>query len=128
MIMLAQPHPYQPAFGETFGLAVPTRYAAETHALFNTLMAADAAFTPSLLRMSRRTRWLCRALAALLLVGRTPRSGPALRQQLQIEAAVGLLMIATAINGRMKFLEKLYCLIGGLLIVVNSLMTQIDNF
>ncbi|MHB8626303.1 MAG: hypothetical protein ACYDBJ_10945 [Aggregatilineales bacterium] len=124
--MLAQPHPYQQAFGETFGLDVPTRYTAETHALFNTLMAADAAFTPALLHMSRWTRWICRALAALLLVGRASRGGPELRQQLQIEAAVGLFLIVTALTGHMRFLEKLYCLVGGLLIVANSLMTQVE--
>lgn len=126
MAIQAQPHPNQQAFGETFGLDVPTRYTAETHGLFNTIMAADAALTPTLLHMSRRTRWVCRALAMLLLAGRTARTGTDLRRQLQLEAAVGLLLMAAAISGRMRFLEKAYCLIGGLLMLANSLMTQVE--
>ena len=125
MAIQAQPHPYQQAFGETFGLDVPTRYPAETHGLFNSIMAADAAITPTLLHMSRRTRLICRALAAVLLAGRA-RSGSDLRQQLQLEAAVGVLLMVAALMGRMKFLEKAYWLIGGLLIVANSLMTQVE--
>ena len=126
MAIQAQPHPDWQAFGETFGFDVPTRYPAETHGMFNSIMAADAAITPTLLHMSRRTRWVCRALAALLLAGRTPKTGSDLRQQLQLEAAVGVLLMVAALTGRMKFLEKAYWLIGGLLIVANSLMTQIE--
>lgn len=119
-----QPHPSEPAFGETLGLDMPTRYPAETHAFFNSLLAADASLTPVLLRMSRGTRWLCRGVATLLLVGRVPRSGSELRQQLQIELASGLLVVSIALTRRMKFLERCYCLIVGVLMVANSLMTQ----
>jgi hypothetical protein len=124
--MQTQPHPYLQAFGETLGLDVPTRYTAETHALFNSLLAADASLTPLLIRTSKRTRWVCRGLAMLLMAGRAPRSGSELRQQLQFEAAVGSLVISMALVRRMKFLERCYCLIVGVLMVANSLMTQVE--
>ncbi len=125
--MQYQPHSGLLAFGETFGLDVPTRYPAETHDLFNTLLAADSMILPALLGLSPWTRWLYRALAALLVAGRRPHTPVERRQQLQVEATAGLALMGAALFGRLRAIARISVFVSGLLILANSLMTQVED-
>jgi len=125
--MQAVPDAQQLAFGETFGFDVPTRYPAATHRFINGLMATDATLTPRLLRMSRRTRAICRIVAPLLMAVRTVRSDADLRRQLQVEIAAGLICVLAAFVARIRFGERLYLLAGGIGLIGNALMTQVAD-
>jgi hypothetical protein len=116
-----------PAYGETLGFDVPTRYAPETHATFNLIMAADSLITPVLFGMSGRTVWFCRFLSGLLFVTHSNTSDLELRQRLQIEAWTGAALLVLAYQGGVthRFFERAYLFIGGLMMIGNALMTQI---
>ena len=116
-----------PAFGESFGLELPTKYNAETHANFNTIMAADSLLTPMLLNMSLRTKWLCRLLALALLVLRDNQGDLTLRYRLELEAVGGIGLIFLGLRGSVSpwLLERLYLIIGGSMMIANALMTQV---
>jgi hypothetical protein len=117
-----------PAFGETLGVDVPTRYDSTAHATVNTLMIADSLITPVLLGMSGPTVWTCRAIAALLFITRTSSVELPLRRQLEIEAATGIGLIFLALRGQIskKWFENAYLFAGGVMMVANSLMTEVD--
>lgn len=119
--------PATQAYGETLGLGVPTRYNLPTHSVVNLVMAADSLITPMLFNMSPVTKWICRALAGLLLV--TRMDSLEVRARLQWEVAVGLLLIGAALTGRVtsRFFENMYLLFGGLLMVANALMTEVHS-
>lgn len=123
-----KPKPELMAFGENFGIAVPTKYSEETHALFNTIMAIDSAVTPMIFGMSGRTVWLCRLLAGALFVLRDNSTDLRLRYRLQIEVAAGVALIWLALRGSVTpwLFERLYLIIGGGMIVANALMTQVE--
>jgi hypothetical protein len=125
--MQTVPDAHQPAFGETFGIDVPTRYPAATHHFINGIMAADSSITPTLFRMSRRTRFICRVLVALLMASRTARTDADLRRQLQLEIAAGLICLLAAVFSNIRFLERIYLLGGGVMMIGNALMTQVDG-
>jgi hypothetical protein len=124
--MQFEPAPHAQAFGELFGLEVPTRYPEETHHFINQIMAADCLVTPLILRMRFPTVWLCRALAGLLLVTGRRSNDLSLRSRLTFEVVVGLAVMITALSrrSRIRTLERLYLAFGGLLMVANALMTQ----
>jgi hypothetical protein len=117
------------AFGERFGLDVPTRYPEETHAFLNQIMALDSVVTPMITRMSSPTVWFCRGLATLLAFTSVTNSSLMLRNRLTLEIAVGLAAIAFALvnTARLPFLERCYLIFGGLLMVGNALMTQAEK-
>ncbi len=127
--MLVKPATNTPALGETWGIAVPTRYNAETHALFDTIMAVDSLLTPMLFGMSWRTIWVCRTLAGALLFLRNDNSDLSLRYELEIETAVGLALIVLGAQGNIsrRLFERLYLIIGGGMMVANALMTQVPR-
>lgn len=112
------------AYGESLGFSVPTRYDEGTHNAVNLALVADSLLVPRVLNMSPITKWICRALAGLLLVTRMDSID--VRQRLQWEVAVGLLLIGGAMTGRLssRIFENLYLLIGGIMIVFNALMTE----
>ena len=85
------------AFGESIGLELPTRYDSNMHALVDALIAADAAISPVLFGMSSRTIWLCRLLAVVLLILRNDQPDMKLRERLELEAGIGVLLIAVAV-------------------------------
>lgn len=116
------------AYGEILGMDVPTRYSAQDHAVFNKIMALDSLVTPALLRMSRRTLWFCRAVAGLLLLTQLDNTNLSLRHRLELEAATGLALIILAFEGTVsrRLMERLYLAFGGVLMVANSLMTQVE--
>ncbi len=124
-----KPKPELMAFGENYGLVVPTKYSEETHGLFNVLMAADSVATPMIFGMSWRTIWLCRALAGALFVLRDKSTGMKLRYRLQIEAATGIALILLALRGSITpwLFERLYLMIGGGMMIANALMTQVES-
>ena len=117
------------SFGETFGLAVPTIYSAEIHDAINAIMAADSVVTPRVFGMSSQTVWFCRAVAGLLLLTRSDMMNTEMRQNLAVEAGAGLLMVFLAMRGMLtrNIFERLYLFIGGLMMVGNSLMTQVES-
>ena len=115
------------AFGEALGIDVPTRYPRVTHDLINAAMAADSAVTPMLLGMSRRVCWGCRLLVALLLYGRSIRTDAELRRQLESEIAAGVLCVVAALFGTRRLFERLYLLIGAVMLIGNALMTEIGD-
>ncbi len=116
------------AFGESFGLAVPTKYSEQTHAAFDSIMAADCAIMPMITGMSWRTLWLCRVLALGLLVLRDPNSDLSLRYRLELEAAAGFALIILGLQGSVSpwLFERLYLMLGGGMMIANSLMTQVE--
>ena len=122
-----QPMPRQ-ALGEWLGIDVPTRYTHEAHEFFNLLMAGDSLITPLLFGMSSRTVWVCRGLAALLFFTRKQNDSITMVQALQIEAATGLALIILASQGAFsrRWWENGYFLFGGVLMIANALMTEID--
>lgn len=128
-VEVARPGEIGIAFGETLGLAVPTIYTAEIHDAVNALMAADAVLTPQILGMSRGTVWFCRALAGLLLLTRSDMANMELRQNLAFEAGAGLLMMLVALRGMVgrNIIERMYLFLAGLVMVGNSLMTQVES-
>src|SRR5438552_4461674 len=81
------------AFGETFGLEVPTRISPQIHDSMSAMLAVDALLTPSVLGMSRRMVWLCRLLAGLHLLFRSDTPDLPLRRRLELEAIVGLMLM-----------------------------------
>lgn len=126
--MNAAPTPGGQAFGEQFGIPLPTRYPAETHTWLNNVMALDSTLTPLLTRMSSTTQWICRALAGLLVLTAMKNSALDLRARLKIEVTAGLLIIVMGISNvpRVCFLERLYLIIGGVVMIGNALMTELD--
>lgn len=116
------------AFGESLGLSVPTKYSEQTHAAFDTIMAADCALMPMITGMSWRTLWLCRVLALALLVLRSRNSDLSLRYRLEIEAAAGFALIILGMQGSVSpwLFERLYLMLGGGMMIANSLMTQVE--
>ncbi len=127
--MLLKPIEEVPAYGETLGIEVPTRYSEDTHDYFNLLMAADSMVTPVMLRMHRRTVWLCRGLAALLVMTCRREGGPDARTRFEVEVGSGLLLLGVALGGRFtrNIFERSYLFIGGLLMIGNALMTQVKE-
>jgi hypothetical protein len=116
------------AFGETFGLEVPTRISPQIHDSMNAMMAADAILTPTILGFSGRVVWLCRLLGGLHLLFRTESPDLPLRRRLELEALTGMLLIGVALRGTLSrnILEQIYLLIGGVMMVGNSVMTEIE--
>jgi hypothetical protein len=116
-----------PAYGETLGIDVPTRYDETAHAVFAAVMAADSVVTPTLFGMSRRTRIFCRWLAALLVVT-TLRQIP-LKHRLAAEAGVGASLLVLGVYGTVsrRIFERLYLIIGGVLMLGNALMTEVKD-
>lgn len=114
------------AFGELFGLDVPTRYPEDTHAFLNQIMALDSAVTPMLTRMSAPTVWFCRGLAALLALTGVRSSSLTLRNRLTLEIAIGLATIVFGLfnQSRQSIFERGYLIIGGVVVIGNALMTQ----
>ena len=121
------------AFGESLGMDVPTRYTAQTHDTINMLLAGDTLMTPMLFGMSTRTVWFCRALAGILFIGRGGSSpnGDAfsLRNRLEMEAIVGLLLLALAVRGAVsnRVFDRVYLFVSGVVMIANSLMTELDQ-
>jgi hypothetical protein len=128
-VEIARPLENGLAFGETFGLAVPTIYTAEIHDAINAIMAADSVLAPQIFDMSSRTVWFCRVVAGMLLLTRSDVMNTELRQNLAFEAGVGLLMVLLAFRGMLtrNIFERMYLFISGLMMVANSLMTQVDS-
>jgi hypothetical protein len=128
-VEVARPLENGVAFGETFGLAVPTIYTAEIHDAINAIIAADSVLTPQIFGMSRRTVWFCRVVAGMLLLTRSDMMNSELRQNLAFEAGVGLLLVLLAVRGMLtrNIFSRLYLFITGILMVGNSLMTQVDS-
>ncbi len=126
--MNAAPTPGKQAFGEQFGISLPTRYPAETHAWLNNVMALDSAVTPMLTRMSSPTKWICRALAGLLVFTAMKNSDLDLRTRLNVEVTAGLLIIVMGVINvpRVRVLERLYLIIGGAVMIGNALMTELE--
>src|SRR5690349_20800204 len=117
------------AFGETLGLGVPTIYTAEIHDAINAVMAADVVLTPRILGMSSGTVWFCRVMAGILMMTRSDVISSDLRQNLTFEAGVGLLMMFIGFRGMISrnIFERMYLFVSGLLMVGNSLMTQVEG-
>ena len=117
------------AFGEWLGIDVPTRYTEESHKFFNAMMVGDCLVSPMLFGMSGRTVWVCRALAGLLFITRKKTESLSLRQALQVEAATGLTLIVLAAQGTVskRWWENAYLMFGGALMLLNALMTEMDN-
>jgi hypothetical protein len=117
------------ALGEWLGLDVPTRYTHEAHEYFNALMIGDSLITPFIFGMSGRTVWVCRALAALLFFTRKKTDTLSMRQALEVEAAVGITLIVLAAQGAIskRWWENAYLLFGGVLMLANALMTEMDD-
>jgi len=117
------------AFGESLGIEVPTRYDVKTHDSFDTLLVADSLLTPILFGMSRPTLWVCRLLAGLLVIMRVESNDLTLHKRLQIEAMIGIGLIVFALRGTLtrRPLENLYLFAGGVSIIANCLMTQVDQ-
>lgn len=128
-VEVARPAEHGIAFGETFGLALPTIYTAEIHDAVNAMMAADVALTPQILGMSSRTVWFCRVLAGMLLLTRSDMMHMELRQNLALEAGTGILLMLVGLRGMItrNLFERLYLFISGVLMVGNSLMTQVEG-
>src|SRR5437879_4829119 len=118
-----------PAFGETLGIEVPTRYDIQTHATLAGIMAADTMLTPAVFGMSSRTVWFCRMVGGLLLYLRTENSDLTLRKRLQIEAATGVGLLILSMRGTVtrRPFENAYLFIYGILLIGHSLMTQVDS-
>jgi hypothetical protein len=116
------------AFGETFGFEVPTQYSAEIHSSANTLMAADSILTPMVFGMSSRMVWFTRALAGVLWTFREGSSELPLRRRLEIESGIGAVLVALALRGIISrsIFERLYLLIGGVMMIGNAMMTQVE--
>ena len=116
------------AFGETLGLEVPTQYSTDIHAAVNTLLAVDSLLTPRILGMSDQTVWMCRFLAGLLLLTRSQQLDVPMRRRLEVEAAMGGLVILMALRGLIthNLFERLYLAFGGATMVANSLMTRVE--
>src|SRR5258706_14347078 len=85
-------------FGESLGIDVPTRYTAEIHSMVNALLAADTALSPVILGRSDRTVWLCRILSGVLVAFRTNITELPLRRRLEIQAALGALLVLAALR------------------------------
>jgi hypothetical protein len=117
------------AFGETFGLEVPTRYSPQMHDSMSTIMAIDSLLTPTVLGMSGRVVWLFRLMSALHVVFRLHDPNLPLRQRLELEAVTGLLMAGIAIRGTVShnLLDRLYILLSGVMMIGNSLMTEVNE-
>lgn len=117
------------AFGELFGLDVPTRYPEETHALLNQFMALDSVVTPMITRMSAPTVWFCRGLATLLAFTSVSSSTLSLRNRLTLEIAIGLATIVFGLfhSSRKSFLERCYLIFGGLVMIGSALSTQVEE-
>jgi hypothetical protein len=128
-VEVARPLENGVAFGETFGLGVPTIYTAEIHDAINVILAADSVLTPKVLGMSSRTVWFCRVMAGMLILTRSDTMNLELRQNLAFEAGAGLLLILLALRGMLSrnIFERLYLFIAGVAMVGNSLMTQVDS-
>lgn len=127
--MLVKPAANKLAFGESFGIDVPTKYSGETHSVFNTVMAVDSLITPMLFNMSGRTVWLCRMLALGLLVLRSDQSNLTLRYRLELETVSGVGLIVLGFRGSVssRLFERLYLIIGGGMMIANALMTQLES-
>ncbi len=128
-VEVARPREYGIAFGETLGLSVPTIYTAEIHDAVNAIMAADWILVPKIVGMSNRTVWFCRVLAGMLRLTRSNVMNTELRQNLALEAGAGLMLMVIALRGMLSrnIFERLYLFIGGLMMVANSLMTQVEE-
>ncbi len=128
-IVKSEPLDNVAAFGEQFGIALPTRYPSETFAALNTLLAVDALATPWLFGMSRGTVWFCRILAGLLLLLRGDNHDLSLRNALQLQALIGLALISLSLRGGIsgRFFERIYLLSGGMMMLANTLMTQVEE-
>lgn len=116
------------AFGEWLGIAVPTRYREEVHALANMAMVGDSLITPLITGMSKNTVWVCWVLAGLLFITRQKSESLTQRQALQIELVSGLLLLLLAARGMIskRWWENSYLFFGGLLMIANALMTELD--
>jgi hypothetical protein len=117
------------AFGEWLGLDVPTRYTPEAHAAFNVVMIGDSLVTPLITGMSKRTVWMCRFLSGLLFLTRKPNPSLSQRQALQIEVVSGTMLLVVALRGMVskRWWENAYLFFGGLLMIANALMTELDE-
>jgi hypothetical protein len=117
------------ALGEWLGIDVPTRYTHEAHEYFNALMIGDSLITPFIFGMSGRTVWVCRALAVLLFFTRKKTDTLSMRQALEVEAATGLTLLVLAAQGAIskRWWENAYLAFGGILMVANALMTEMDD-
>jgi hypothetical protein len=126
--MNVKPTPGRRAYGEMLGLVLPTRYPEETHKLITQAMVADSSITPVLTRMSRPVVLICWGLAALLTMTGTKEGNFELKTRLQLELATGFGLICIALLNipRVRFLERLYLLFGGVMMVANALMTEVD--
>jgi hypothetical protein len=120
--------PTPQAFGEWLGVAVPTRYREEVHALANMAMVGDSLITPLITGMGKNTIMVCWALAGLLFITRQKNDSLTLRQALQIELVSGLLLLVLAVRGTFskRWWENSYLFFGGLLMIANALMTELD--
>ena len=103
--------------------------AASVYSATGWALAADALVTPVLLRMSPRTRWVCRAAALLLLLSRVQIPDLALRRKLEAEAAAGIGLMFLALRGRIshRWFENLYLFASGVGMLANSLMTEVGT-
>jgi hypothetical protein len=121
--------PARIAFGEWLGIDVPTRYTAESHEFFNITMIGDSLITPLIFGMSSRTVWVCRALVAVLFLTRRKTDSLSMQQALQVEAATGLTLVVLAAQGAIskRWWENAYLMFGGALMVLNALMTEMDD-
>jgi hypothetical protein len=116
------------AFGETLGIEVPTRYTEEIHAMINGLLAVDKAITPAILGFSGKTVWMCRILSGVMLAFRTNITELPLRRRLEIEAALGALVVIAALRGMIthRFFDNAYLFITGAIMIANALMTEAE--
>lgn len=114
------------AFGETLGIDVPTRYTEEIHSMVNALLAADVALMPTIIGLSGRTVWLCRVMAGVLVAFRSNITELPLRRRLEIEAALGALLVIASIRGMIthRFFDNLYLFLSGAVMIGNALMTK----
>src|SRR5258708_2669338 len=92
------------------------------------VLAIESLVMQRMLVMSDETVWMCGFLAGLLLLTRSQQIDVPMRRRLEVEAAMGGLIILMAMRGMIphNLFERLYLAFGGATMVANSLMTRVE--